>query len=299
MEITQVTQVSRGEGNNDSSPPDEKKGQRIRKFFITWNNYTEDNVLFLLEFLKDGKYIIQEEKGKLKGTPHLQGHLELKNAMTLTAIRKKLKGCDVRKTINEEGAKKYCSKLDTRNGRTWVQGFKIPKPPKILALENMYIWQKEIVDLCAQEPDDRTINWFWEKEGGSGKTQLIKYLVANNDDCQFFSGGSAKDCISQIILRNKDSKGEWEPRIVIWGITREAQERPISYNALEQIKDGMINSGKYEGGTLLFNSPHVIIFANVPPDTSKLSRDRWNVTEITKDKCEKPIAKLFYEEDCP
>lgn len=59
-----------------------------------------------------------------------------------------------------------------------------------------------------------------------------------------------------------------------------SQQDYINYGAIEQIKNGLIFSGKYEGTQLVFNSPHVIVFANEPPDYSKMSMDRWNVVQI-------------------
>ena len=55
----------------------------------------------------------------------------------------------------------------------------------------------------------------------------------------------------------------------------------ISYSSLESIKNGMVCNTKYETGVKVFNSPHVIIFANFPPDKPELlSDDRWNVVNI-------------------
>ena len=50
---------------------------------------------------------------------------------------------------------------------------------------------------------------------------------------------------------------------------------------LEQIKNGMIYSGKYEGGQCLFESPHIVIFANSKPEIENMSIDRWNIKEIS------------------
>ena len=55
----------------------------------------------------------------------------------------------------------------------------------------------------------------------------------------------------------------------------------VSYKAIEQIKNGMICNTKYETGMKLFNSPHIIIFANMPPEEHKLSADRWKIFEIS------------------
>jgi len=57
----------------------------------------------------------------------------------------------------------------------------------------------------------------------------------------------------------------------------------ISYKAIESIKNGMIYSPKYEGGYKLFNSPHIIVFANQAPQQERLSSDRWVITQIDYD----------------
>jgi hypothetical protein len=54
----------------------------------------------------------------------------------------------------------------------------------------------------------------------------------------------------------------------------------INYGAIEQIKNGLIFSGKYEGAQLVFNCPHVICFANVAPEIEKMSADRWGIHHI-------------------
>jgi hypothetical protein len=59
-----------------------------------------------------------------------------------------------------------------------------------------------------------------------------------------------------------------------------SQQDYINYGAIEQIKNGLVFSGKYEGAQLVFNCPHIFVFANVPPDESKMSLDRWNVRYI-------------------
>ena len=43
----------------------------------------------------------------------------------------------------------------------------------------------------------------------------------------------------------------------------------------------MICNTKYETGVKIFNSPHIICFANFPPDNlEQLSADRWIITNL-------------------
>ena len=40
------------------------------------------------------------------------------------------------------------------------------------------VWQQEIIDLTKTQPDGRTIHWYLESEGNTGKTFLRRYLQA-------------------------------------------------------------------------------------------------------------------------
>ena len=48
----------------------------------------------------------------------------------------------------------------------------------------------------------------------------------------------------------------------------------MSIAALESIKDMFFYSGKYEGGMVCGPNPHVMVFANEPPEYGILSKDR-------------------------
>ncbi len=56
------------------------------------------------------------------------------------------------------------------------------------------------------------------------------------------------------------------------------------YSLIENFKNGIMFSSKYESGTRIFTPPHVIVFANFIPDIldrgNKLSADRWQTHEL-------------------
>lgn len=68
-------------------------------------------------------------------------------------------------------------------------------------------------------------------------------------------------------------------RVVCIDLAR-TSESYAPYEAIEQIKNGLIFSGKYDSRTKVFNPPHVFVFANFPPDQAKLSADRWHIVHI-------------------
>lgn len=73
------------------------------------------------------------------------------------------------------------------------------------------------------------------------------------------------------------------PRLILYNIPRSAGGEYVSYEGIENIKDMCFYSGKYEGGMICGPCPHLLIFANCPPDIEKLSQDRWVIKEITDD----------------
>ena len=247
-----------------------KQSTQLTSWFFTFNNYKKEDIDILETTLKPLTVwgCFQEEIGEKCGTPHLQGVILLKKKMRWSEFNLPKQIC-WSKTRNIKCAKEYCSKVETRAGITIKWGF--PKPIKIL--ENLYEWQEEIVKMCLSEPDDRTINWFWEDKGGIGKSTFIKYMVVKYNAllCQ---GGKHSDIINLVF--NTDME---QSNIVMFDIPR-AHKSNISYSALECIKNGMVCNTKYETGVKVFNSPHIIVFANYPPDITMLSMDRWNIKEI-------------------
>lgn len=256
------------DGNTESSS---SQSNPIYKWDFVLNNYTEEEVCqintTLEKYCKEAGYSF--EIGSEKQTPHLQGYLTLKKKLRLTGL-KKIFGPRVsfRPTRNEEALKAYCAKT---NGKLDWQFPKPKKPLKLITPDKW--WQLELLELLDTEPDDRKVHWYWSHAGSIGKSQFAKYCVAKKN-CLFFEEGKKAD-IMHLIFEAPDERLE---RIFI-DVPRDNGNN-ISYKAIESIKNGMIYSPKYEGGYKLFNSPHIIIFANEPPQEHRLSADRWIIKQI-------------------
>jgi len=257
---------SSGGGNTISPPPNFQISPSIRWCF-TLNNYTENEYSSIIDIfkIKSKLYIIGNEIGESK-TPHLQGYVEFK-----TKVRPM--GLFEHKRIHWEKAKgnkeqniEYCSKENV------IASMGCPKPIQILT--NLYDWQRRIEETAISEPDDRTINWFWEEKGGIGKSAFIKYMIVKYN-VLFCSGGKHTDIMNLVFNQDMD-----RCNCVMFDIPR-ANKGHISYASLESIKNGMVCNTKYETGVKIFNSPHIFIFANFPPDDqSQLSEDRWNIVKL-------------------
>lgn len=266
---SEVVPDSSGVGNTNSTP-EKKKTKQIapaKRWCFTLNNY-DQNDISSINSLSSKCFIIcvGKEIGE-KGTPHLQGYCEF-----LTKLRPL--SLQLNKGIHWEKCKgnrkeniDYCSKENNV-----IISKNIPR--KIKIIENLYPWQQDIYDLYKSDIDDRKIYWFYETEGNIGKSAFIKYMIVKHN-ILFCSGGKYSDIMNLVFNNDMDFCD-----CIMFDIPR-AHEGHISYASLESIKNGMVCNTKYETGTKIFNSPHLFIFANYPPDdVDMLSKDRWVIKEL-------------------
>lgn len=124
-------------------------------------------------------------------------------------------------------------------------------------------FQKEILHRLENQ-NNRRILWVCDEKGGKGKTYLSRFLVSSG---AFRCSGGKNNDIAYAY------KGE---HTFIMDLSRSMEEH-TNYDIIEQIKNGMIFSGKYESRNKIFKVPKVLILANFMPDLSKLSEDRWDI----------------------
>lgn len=279
MNKIETIEISRDGDGNTRNITVKQDIQRIFWCF-TLNNYSIDDIEILETVFKSlcKWYIFQEEIGE-EGTPHLQGTLSLLQKSRLTELKHINPKIHWEPTKSVKSSIAYCQKTETRRAHSKVYTFNI-EIPKEINVEEPRGWQLQVIQIINTKPDCRSIHWFWEPNGNVGKSTLCKYLVVKHK--ALILTGKSSDMFHQI-LKCKD-----DPKLIICDIPRQSLEY-INYGAIEQIKNGLIFSGKYEGGQRVFDPPHVICFANEPPKMSAMSLDRWKVTEIT-------IQKLYFTE---
>jgi len=139
----------------------------------------------------------------------------------------------------------------------------------------LYDWQKEIVEIINGPVDTRKIHWYWEPNGGVGKSTFFRHLCIQ-DSGVYVLGGSAKDAKNALASMKK------KPHTVIFNNTK-SQEEPLTYSGIEDIKDACFFSAKYESGMVLMNKPHIIVFSNEPPNESKMTKNRFIIRRIGED----------------
>lgn len=159
---------------------------------------------------------------------------------------------------------KYCSKADTH-----IEGPYNKNSVFIETIKDLWEWQETIKNECLVKPDNRTINWIYDKKGNQGKTEFCIYMDVKYN-AHVMANGATRDLAHAL---PKD------PKIVLLDFCRSNEEK-INYGVIEGIKNGYIFSGKYDSKNKKFPKPHLYVFANFLPDRNKLSEDRWRVREI-------------------
>ncbi len=263
--------ATNGDGlGNTNTARREAKG-----WFLTLNNHTDEERKELCDKCDRlcKKYRIQEEVGRDSGLPHLQGCIELHKKLRFSAISKWNPRIHWEVTRSSEAAEAYCNKEDTHVGGRWSKGY--PRPVKILTEEQLYPWQRKIINIITQEPDDRKIHWYYG-DTNIGKTTFCKYLSIKYGAVPL--SGRSSDMRNGVI-QYKEKNGD-TPSFIIIPIPKTFNYEYLSYEGIEQIKDMYFYSGKYEGGVVVGNCPHVVVFANERPEVAKLAQDRWVVTNL-------------------
>ncbi len=238
---------------------------------FTLNHYTHQDLIIVPEILNKlcKTWIFGEEIGEESKIEHLQGQITLKKKKRLTALKKVFPRMHWERTNNILASVDYCQKEGKVHTNMllpkWVSNWStiVWKP-----------WQQNIIDMVKTVPNSRDVHWYWETTGNTGKSFLSKYLVEVHN--ALLINGKLSDICHQVAKRMEE---EIVIDIVVLDIPR-CSKGLISYQAIEQIKNGLVYSGKYEGGQYTFDSPHLIVFANIPPKKNQLSEDRWKIYEI-------------------
>jgi len=220
--------------------------------------------------------VLQLEEGEVTGYQHLQMQVTMKTKKRFEWFRHHLSPvvhCEA--TRNVDASYDYCCKEETRIWGPW----KFPEPPAAgvedpLKDKELLPWQNDIIEIITGPVDPRKIYWFWEPMGGVGKTVFCRHLMVRHD-VGFFQGGKKSDLAMAYTGQ----------KTVVFSFSRTTEEH-VNYDAMEAIKDGIIFSGKYKSGTKIFDYPHVICFANWEPDTSSMSKDRWEIRRIPSNSSE-------------
>ena len=264
------TGVSHVIAPSNSNPPLNKRCVPSKAWCFTYNNYTVENLETLEQafILNNLEYVFGQEVGDIMETPHLQGYI--KSTPKIRPIEKlKLPFSVSWRAAKGDTASNlvYCTKEGT-----YRTNMLIDKP---FIVDEMYGWQLDVINDVQGDPDRRTIIWIWSEGGGLGKSALIRYLIARKR--ALIVTGAPGDMKYQIVNFKKVNGAS--PMLIIMNIPR--RQRRICYVGLEEMKDGVFASPKYESSMHMQNWPHIIVMANMPPvPEGNMSADRFKVYSV-------------------
>jgi hypothetical protein len=184
-------------------------------------------------------------------------------------------GADIKvaSSSGKETLKSYCMKKESRLDGPWAD-----KPIYLGRdlIKGLRPWQKSIVELIDKTPHKRKIHWFYDKDGGKGKSSIAKYLYFHHKILTL-SIGKASDLLNLVFkLAGKPMYIFDISRTVPKGLMYEI------FMALESVKNGYFVNTKYDTGVCCMEIPHVIVFSNYLPDMTALSKDRWNIIDMSQ-----------------
>ena len=144
----------------------------------------------------------------------------------------------------------------------------------------LFPWQNELLNVV-QNKTYREVFWVKGARGNEGKTWFQNYVqsylgierVVQLDLKN--SVGNIMQVLRKLPLSSVDT--------FLFNDARSGQSEMQCYEVLENIKDGKAIASKYASEIIRFRTPNVVIvFSNVDPDMTQLSKDRWRVFYINK-----------------
>lgn len=140
-------------------------------------------------------------------------------------------------------------------------------------------WQADLFRRLDTEPHPRTVMWYYDLVGNKGKSFFSRYATIRLGALVLEAGKKAD--LAYIFVQKPAP-------VVIFDLSRTTAPDPeqrsspldVIYSLMESLKNGYLVSVKYESRACTFKPPHVVAFANFPPDRSKMSDDRWEVVSL-------------------
>lgn len=132
-------------------------------------------------------------------------------------------------------------------------------------------WQTDLLNELEQPVDRRDVIWYYDEVGNTGKSEVSRFLGCTKSIYQI-TGGKQADILYGYNNQN----------IVIYDLPRTYVDNMSHiYNTVENFKNGYFLSTKYESRQRIFKRPHIVVMANFLPDVNGVSKDRWDIRNIT------------------
>lgn len=290
-------------------------GPRAKNWCFTLNNYTPQDVDRLSTPIDGVEYLIFGREVGASGTPHLQGTVCFQSRKRLSQVIATIGQCHCTVTRYLHQSIDYCRKdgdfteiglppagkgersdleefkASVKEGVTslvelrelhssvcatyprFVKEYLDDNRPKVtVQLHPLREWQGRLYELLMRPPDPRHIIFIVDKVGNQGKSWFARYFCDLNDNAQIIVPGKKADMAYVV---REDCK------TFFLDCPRSKQGEFIQYDFLEELKNGYVFSPKYESRVKKFRTPHIVVCMNESPDMSKLSADRYSITNLT------------------
>ena len=229
-------------------------------------------------FRRLGKWWITKQETSTRLGLHFQGAIRFKRKNTLEYLQRTFgPQWHWEIMLDQPEACDYCDKLDTAvEGGIQFRYGKVPTTFRghgILDREQLRPWQIQLENIALSRPDSRDVHWVYDPAGGIGKSSFVKYCNWYHT-IPYTTGGQSGDIIYSI----KDDLDRC--RTVLVDYPRNLDPEEYNYDAIENLKNGMVTHTKYKSDTQTFGPKNLIIFSNHLPVREKLSEDRWKVWKI-------------------
>lgn len=259
-----------------------KMKNQIYIFDITVYNYTYDSLMeWAVEYTK--RFEGQEEICPSTGKEHFQGRISLKEKKRDTEIPNSIKAHFLPTTEKNTDNSFYCFKTTSKK----AEGFEIHYNYKDIKIETKQLrmfksyklrnYQEMILNMC-KEFDMRSIDLIFDPVGNIGKSMFTEYM-------------ESLDLVEEIPpYRLMDDIFQWvygrpKKKAYFFDLPRGMKKDKLGdlYAGIEIVKNGCCYDKRYTAKKVRFDRPRIFIFTNVLPEFKLMSKDRWNVWQITEE----------------
>jgi Putative viral replication protein len=144
------------------------------------------------------------------------------------------------------------------------------KPKHEVTAHPLKPWQAELYSKLILPAHERKIQFIIDLKGDTGKSWFARYYMSMHPETTQIVVPGRKQDMAYII--KEDTK------VFFFDCPRSKQGEFIQYDFLEELKNGMIFSTKYESRVKYLATPHIVVLMNEHPDMSKLSSDRYCIS---------------------
>ena len=134
-------------------------------------------------------------------------------------------------------------------------------------------WQEKLLELM--KPSEREILWIVGPVGNEGKTWFQKHLK-DAYRVKVFKTNIRRSAEGILHVLSKQFVPLIE--IFLFNVPRSFDMDVFPYDLLEEVKDGEVESTKYDSSKLELNTPNIVmVFSNEAPNKERMSKDRWTI----------------------